>query len=257
MKQNITINPNGTKMNWKKAFTIAVDELKDELYERCSKLYAVNEAMFSEIYEKVTEAYNITTMESMEDLRSSEFSELIMDVLKSHHDEIVGSMNDAYEFSQKAPFIILNRCSSISNIGRKDVMLLQRRVSLTHKAIVSQIEYFLKETVENFSSNMEEYLDSLSESLEYLEDINSSEENLIQEDGVIEESENKFSYKKIYCYKEMERLAKDSGYGYKWSNGSHNIYEHEQSNKIVVIPAHDLGLGLSIKIQKQILKNAC
>ena len=55
----------------------------------------------------------------------------------------------------------------------------------------------------------------------------------------------------------MGRLAISNGYEYKRSNGSHDVYEHTKTNKIIVIPAHSLGLGLSIKIQKQIFNNAC
>lgn len=243
-------------MNWKKAFSLAVDNLKGELYVRCSKVYSANEAMFSEIYERVTENYNITTIESINDLKTTKFSDLIVETMKLHQDEIVECMNEAYEFSQKAPFIILDTCLSMSRPTPRDIMLIQKRTSLTHKAMVAQIEYFLRETVETFSNNMEDYLESLTESLEFLEKLE-SEENDISESLNPEVKEEKFNYKKIYCYKEMEKLAKNNGYTYKWSNGSHNIYEHPTSNKIVVIPAHDLGLGLSIKIQKQILNNAC
>ena len=50
------------KVTWKRAFSNAVDELKDELYNQCSKVYSVNESMFSEIYENVAQNYNITTI---------------------------------------------------------------------------------------------------------------------------------------------------------------------------------------------------
>ena len=55
----------------------------------------------------------------------------------------------------------------------------------------------------------------------------------------------------------MSRLAEDNNYIYKRSKGDHRIYEHSDTNKIVVIPAHSLGLGLSVRIQKQIFDNAC
>ncbi|MGL4773234.1 MAG: type II toxin-antitoxin system HicA family toxin [Clostridium sp.] len=61
---------------------------------------------------------------------------------------------------------------------------------------------------------------------------------------------------KIFNYKDMVKIALDNGYEYKWSNGSHNIYEHSKSQKIVVIPSHSLGLGLSKKIMKQIQANS-
>lgn len=60
---------------------------------------------------------------------------------------------------------------------------------------------------------------------------------------------------KIFDYKEMLTLAEDNGYVYTRSNGDHMILKHSKSNKIVVIPAHDLGYGLMKNIQKQINKN--
>lgn len=61
---------------------------------------------------------------------------------------------------------------------------------------------------------------------------------------------------KLFDYKEMEKFAKSKNYEYKWSNGSHRIYENKITKKIVVIPSHELGLGLSKKIQKQIVNNS-
>ena len=176
-KMNIDTSAN-KNMHWISAFNIAVDELRDKVYEKCSKVYSANEAMFSEIYEKVTEAYNVTTIESIEDLRSPEFNELMVNILKSHQEEIIECVNEAYEFSQKAPFMILDRCLSMSRPRRKDILMLQKRTSLTHKAIVSQIEYFLRETVQNFSNNMEDYIDSLIDSVEFMENLNEENNDL-------------------------------------------------------------------------------
>lgn len=255
-KMNIDTSANKT-MHWISAFNIAVDELRDEVYEKCSKVYSANEAMFSEIYEKVTEAYNVTTIESIEDLRSPEFNELMVNILKSHQEEIIECVNEAYEFSQKAPFMILDRCLSMSRPRRKDILMLQKRTSLTHKAIVSQIEYFLRETVQNFSNNMEDYIDSLIDSVEFMENLNEENNDLNDNIDLSEEACKKHKIQKIYNYEDMGRLAISNGYEYKRSNGSHDVYEHTKTNKIIVIPAHSLGLGLSIKIQKQIFNNAC
>ena len=255
-QMNINNSTNKT-MHWISAFNIAVDELRDEVYEKCSKVYSANEAMFSEIYEKVTEAYNVTTIESIDDLRSPEFNDLMVDILKSHQEEIVECVNEAYEFSQKAPFMILDRCLSMSRPRKKDILMLQKRTSLTHKAIVSQIEYFLKETVQNFSSNMEDYIDSLIDSFEFIENLNEENEDSNNVIDLSEEACQKHEIQKIYNYEDMGRLAISNGYEYKRSNGSHDVYEHTKTNKIIVIPAHSLGLGLSIKIQKQIFNNAC
>lgn len=262
IQQNLgieTINNLGVglkTMHWISAFNLAVDELRDEVYDKCSNVYSVNEAMFSEIYEKVTEAYNITTIESVEDLKKPEFNDLMVGILKAHKDNIMESVKEAYEFSQKAPFIIINRCLSLSRPGKKDFHLLKKRASLTHKAIVAQIDYFLKETIENFNDNMEDYLDSLVDSFEFLDRLNESDD-IEEEIDLTEDACKKHKIQKIYNYEDMGKLALLNGYKYKRSNGSHDVYEHSETNKIIVIPAHSLGLGLSIKIQKQIFNNAC
>lgn len=63
--------------------------------------------------------------------------------------------------------------------------------------------------------------------------------------------------KKIFNYKDMEKYALDQDYEFKWSNGtSHKIFQHRRTNKCVVIPSHELGYGLSCKIQKQIALNS-
>lgn len=60
---------------------------------------------------------------------------------------------------------------------------------------------------------------------------------------------------KIFDYKEMVRLAQENNYRQIRCNGDHLIMIHNESNKIVVIPAHELGYGLMIKIQRQIEDN--
>jgi len=60
---------------------------------------------------------------------------------------------------------------------------------------------------------------------------------------------------KIFDYKEMVRLAQENNYRQTRCSGDHLIMIHNESNKIVVIPAHELGYGLMIKIQHQIESN--
>lgn len=256
MKTKKRNTQNKTRVNWIKAFTMAEDELREELYEKCSEVYSVNEQMLSEVYEKITESYNVTTIKSIEELKEPGFSELIQSIITKYQDEITRTIGEAYQFYMNAPNVILTRCGEMSIIRKKDTVLLQKRMNITRRRITSQIEFFLKETIMDFCSNIEGYLDSLVESLEFL---NQSEEdefdNNIKEDNILDDDKVRIS--KIFCHKKMEKLALTNGYTYKWSNGSHNVYEHEKSNKIVVIPAHTLGIGLSIAIQKQIMKNAC
>ena len=63
-------------------------------------------------------------------------------------------------------------------------------------------------------------------------------------------------YKKIFDYKEMNRLAETSGYIFSRFTGDHKVYLHKNTNKIVVIPQHELKFGIMCNIQKQIINNA-
>lgn len=245
------------KLNWIKAFSIAEDELRDELYEKCSIIYTLNEKMLTEIYDTLVNTYNIETVKSLEELIEAEIIELTQGIIDKHKEDILEAIRDAYEFSVSAPDFISYRCSQIAIIRANDLPLIKKRLSLTKKRIISQIEFFIEETVLDFCNSIEDYLEFLIESIETLDKIKKVDEtdNKIEED--IHNSEDKpFKTSKIFCHKKMQKLAIDNGYSYKWSNGRHDIFEHKTSKKIVVIPANTLGLGLSIAIQKQILKNA-
>lgn len=60
-------------------------------------------------------------------------------------------------------------------------------------------------------------------------------------------------YNYIPNWKDLERIAINKGFSYKSTNGSHRKLEHEKTRKCITIPMHgQMGLGISLKIQKQI-----
>lgn len=61
---------------------------------------------------------------------------------------------------------------------------------------------------------------------------------------------------KYIDFKDLIKLAESNDYFYERSNGDHRIYKHNSTGKIVVIPYHNLGQGLSFAIQKQIKLNS-
>lgn len=253
MSTKITRN----KLNWIKAFSIVEDELRDELYEKCSIVYTLNEKMLTEIYDTLVNTYNIETVKSLEELIDAEIIELTQDIIDKHKGDILEAIRDAYEFSVSAPDFISYRCSQIAIIRPNDLPLIKKRLSLTKKRIISQIEFFIEETILDFCNSIEDYLEFLIESIETLDKIKKEDEAENETEDYINVNKDKpFKISKIFCNKKMQKIATNNGYSYKWSNGRHDIFEHETSKKIVVIPANTLGLGLSIAIQKQILKNA-
>ncbi|AJD26744.1 type II toxin-antitoxin system HicA family toxin [Clostridium botulinum] len=62
--------------------------------------------------------------------------------------------------------------------------------------------------------------------------------------------DNKISIKKLFDYKKMDKLIKDYGFEEIRQTGDHKIYSNGE--KSIPIPQHELGKGLSFKIQKQI-----
>ncbi|MCY6958298.1 type II toxin-antitoxin system HicA family toxin [Clostridium brassicae] len=65
------------------------------------------------------------------------------------------------------------------------------------------------------------------------------------------EEVSKITTKKIFNYKEMDKLIKLNGYEPIRRRGDHKIYTN--GTKSIPIPQHTLGKGLSCKIQKQIV----
>ena len=256
MNKKILTMPVKNHLSIEKSINTAMSEIKEELYDICSDVYKTNETMFSEIYERVVESYNASTMTSIEELKSSEFTGFMMDIMKAHQDDIKLSMTNAYKFVHEAPQRIIDRCLSLTiPKSRKDVLKLQKACAVNHRRMVSQVDYFLRETVQNFSENMEEYIDSLIEYLNFMAENPDEDGDEVLEVETLDNAT--YEIRKIYNYEDMAKLAEEHDYLYKRSNGDHRIYEHSVTNKIIVIPAHTLGRGLSVKIQKQIFKNAC
>lgn len=93
----------------------------------------------------------------------------------------------------------------------------------------------------------------MQEKARIIGDLTDSQEQIeVQDKQQIRENE----VKKIFDYKEMNKLAKTNGYEFSRFNGDHKVYLHKNTNKIVVIPQHELNFGIMYNIQKQIINNA-
>lgn len=103
-------------------------------------------------------------------------------------------------------------------------------------------EYYIIKEIKSEIESLQKYTDE-KYAKEYAEPI--IESNKIERKNLI----------KIFDYKEMVRLAQENNYRQIRCTGDHLIMIHNESNKIVVIPAHELGYGLMIKIQHQIENN--
>lgn len=107
--------------------------------------------------------------------------------------------------------------------------------------------------------NIDELLEihtKLGEGLEYVFTYIQELENENEELNEIIKDVKRFSY--VASPKDLQNTAIENGYEFKSQCGSHMKYEHKKSKKCVIIPLHnkDMGYGISMAIQKQILANA-
>ena len=97
----------------------------------------------------------------------------------------------------------------------------------------------------------------LEQGLEYVFNyIQELEEEENEELNEIIKDVKRLSY--VSSSKDLQNTAIENGYEFKSQCGSHMKYEHRKSKKCVIIPLHnkDMGYGISMAIQKQILANA-
>lgn len=97
-------------------------------------------------------------------------------------------------------------------------------------------------------------IESISYSMRYKEGKEEILESLYDLVGS-DSSDNKVVYKFLDDYKELNSLAESNGYFYTRSNGSHGIYKNDKGDVVVIPQGRDIGKGLSMRIQKDILLN--
>lgn len=98
------------------------------------------------------------------------------------------------------------------------------------------------------ASSLEEYVNEFCVILNENEDITTEDEFY---DALIEK--NKFEFKHIYTSREMIKYAESLGYEYKRCKGSHANFEHKKTHKSIPIVTHEIGKGLSYRMQKDLL----
>ena len=229
-------------------------------YENCEMGINIIEAAFQEYLFKISsnsEYYKTNVSKAWSDM--TEIDSIIDNSLQMCFD----AKNQLISSREKALKELNLQALSLTNNGKEFNIIKFRLKTFRNKTI---------KNVKDYSSDIEaKLLDIISEKRKEIEDYlkeNIGErykkelDELQQEyydmylDSLIEEDNKEDKDReKIFNYKEMSKQAEDNGYIYKGARGSHNIYEHKESKKIIVIPAHNLGIGLSRKILKQIEEN--
>lgn len=149
----------------------------------------------------------------------------------------------------------------LSILGDKYSILKKDKDIITHNckeelfSFISYIKEFLLYEIEEV---FEETINSLSTDYITESTLQLNKENFNICESVHEESlsneylEKSYRIHYIDSYKTLNNFAIDSGYTLKRCHGSHSIYENEVG-KVIPIPQHKIGKGLSMHIQKCIL----
>ena len=138
------------------------------------------------------------------------------------------------------------------DMRRCDIIMIDRRLGFMmtsiYNSIISHRDFLSKYNINNIIEKVQ--IATTNNNLMCKNSYKRFRNDVVVDDDILEEDSPVIS--KIFEWKDMDRLAYDEGYIYKYSNGSHRIYNHGTNNRTLVIPTHTLGLGLSIKIQKDI-----
>lgn len=130
--------------------------------------------------------------------------------------------------------------------------LINAQLDILNAKLYNKIRNVITDEFENYEETYKVKSDELFFLVMQLLDRYDDEEidTKIQKEDI-----TRFNY--ISDYKKLEKFALKNDYEFKGQNASsHRKYEHKQTKQCVMIPSHEIGYGLSIKIQKQILKGA-
>ncbi len=139
--------------------------------------------------------------------------------------------------------------------SKNDIKIFNsKRMFLTNKYL-NMMRSLKKELIDDALTDIIDFIKEYGEILQQTKKFDDFINKLPELPIEVENKTKTPQIQKIFDYKNLQNIAINNGYKYKWSSGDHNIYEHPTTKNIVVIPAHKIGLGLSIKIQKQIYNN--
>lgn len=209
-----------------------VSEIFTDLIRFLSKKSNSNNISYIEIFDKYRECD-----EEIERIYSND---ILQEILESHKEKML-YLNDT-KSQIIAKHLALGCGASVREINNYINLQTQQQIKKFTSIIIEDLEkndeylYNLNEVTYELITNI---LDKFNE-----------EENEIENEVITTKDITRFEF--IEDWKDMEKLAIAKGYEYKSCNGSHRRYEHKITKKCITIPAHDLGVGLSYKIQKQI-----
>ena len=216
-----------------------------ELFEQYGEGFVESERMYKQLQlELQVKQYQFKDKEKQSRyfcMKSTEIDNRTFELYKNTNKLV----DDIERFQFKLHEFFINTDFNIST--QKDVQLFHFRYEHFLKHTGKSLYMFTKEAIDSSYNVRKTIIDKFLED----EKKRQSKEN-ISNITIIKEEQR---YRKIFDYKEMLRLAQQNGYEHKRTSGDHLILQHKKSKNIIVIPAHQLGYGLMLEIQKQIRIN--
>lgn len=237
-------------MNWIKQLNKLEKIYMEEILDFFIKFVEIKEQRFFPIYTRAhnllyeTNSTKIKNIEERLTNNEKEWCEIIGE-LPSIGDELGKEFN---KFEKE--IAVLERefiKKSVVYVNRKQLPLYQKRCNILR----NKIGVMIKSMQDNYA---EELVDILMQILHDTGKLVSESDK--QKYEIIQEEEKKIQYKKIFDYKEMQQLALNYGYEKVRTSGDHMMYKHTKTNKLVPIVGHEIQIGLSRTIQKQLYRNS-
>lgn len=252
---------------WQSVFAeVSIESEEEALTYICTHVEN-KERLFNELYVQAYQMqYELNNIDFM-DMGVSEAIKIVsgikdkFDKLEEEYiHNIVKAIENLTETSKKIRYLsdeLLKMTLFYVTCNKEWKMLNVKIKDFNHKMTNMILSFGVDDLVGN-TDNIFHVLKNDLETIEKINDKRTKKESkdLIEEYKKIQKQNNNTKYLKIFDYKEMLDLAKSEGYTAEIRyHGDHIIVTHENSEKIVVIPAHELGYGLMIQIQKQIKTN--
>lgn len=237
-------------MNWIEKFNrlekIYIDEILDILIDFAE----FKEERFSETYVEACDLLYKTNSNEIADIkeridRNEKKWREIIECLPNIRQELESQFKSVEKLLKEREIEFIRESGKY--INRKEVTLYMKRCFILR----NKVGMMIKSIQDNYAEELADVLIQILYETGKLisEDDKEKFEEIIEENRMID-------YRKIFNYKEMEKLALDYGYKKVRQNGDHMMYKHTKTNKLVPIVTHDFGIGLSIRVQKQLYKNS-
>lgn len=210
--------------------------LRNKANEIFYEAYIQAEGLYEESLQMILHEYR-------NDVSDSYVYKVTKKVFGDHEDEISIIREKITTLTEDEPVEIARR---IRHYCKDDKQKLLCSEAINRSKL--SLNKLFKEYIVLAASDLEEYVNEFCVILNENKDITTEDEFY---DALIEK--NKFEFKHIYTSREMIKYAESLGYEFKRCKGSHANFEHKKTHKSIPIVTHEIGKGLSYRMQKDLL----